>query len=241
VKRARLLAIVCVVSCVAGSPAGASGKKDQAALAQLDAAYQATGKLPAGADRTRQACADAVKLQSAAAAIPEKHAPVGAAVDDPTWYLTASQLGSKIEDLVAVCKAPDHKLTHIGNRVETADEIVAAIDGYMRAVLDASRPRDLPPAMKTFQATLKGMRAASKQVCAQHGKLTKLLPDLATPPARADAAKWQQVHARVKASLDELEQFACGKPRGADEEIAGSLNLVHDGYYQLVLLVPPHA
>jgi hypothetical protein len=241
VKRAHLLAIVCTASFVAGSPAGASTKKDQAALAQLDAAYQATGKLPAGADRTKQACADAAKLQTAAAAIPEKHAPAGAAVDDPTWYLAASHLGSTIEDLVAVCKTADHKLTHIGNRVETADEIVATIDGYMRAVLDASKPRDLPPAMKTFQATLKGMRAASKQVCAQHGKLAKLLPELATPPGKADPAKWQQANARVKSSLDELKQFACGKPRGADEEIAGSLNLVHDGYYELVLLVPPRA
>ena len=61
------------------------------------------------------------------------------------------------------------------------------------------------------------------------------------PPARSDAAKWQQGAAGLKSSLDEVKQFGCGTPRGADEEIAGALNELHDRYYELALLVPPRS
>lgn len=225
----------------AAAEAKAAGNKDQAALARLEATYQPTAKL-AGAERTKQACADATKLQTAAeAAIPEGRVPSGAVVDNTTWLVLASRLMSKVEDLGSICKTPERKRMRFGKKLETADEIVTALDGYMRVALNASKPRDVPPAMKTFQTTFDGMRASSKQLCAQHKKLVALLPDLGKPPAKADTAMWQQVHAQLKASVEEVNKFGCGAKRGADEEIAGALSQVHDRYYDLVVLVPPRA
>ncbi len=225
-----------IALCASASLAHADAKHDRQVIADLDAAYAPSAKL-AGADRTKQACSDAGKLQSAAAALPQKHAPAGAAVDDETWRSAANGLISELEDLVAVCKTPDHKLTHIGNRVETADQIVATVDGLVRTALDVAKQRALPPALKKLGKTLAAIQPASKQVCNQDKQLAKLATGLAAP-AGADTAKWQAASAQLAHGIDELKQFACGSPRGADEEISGSLQVLHDAYMQLVLASP---
>jgi hypothetical protein len=246
VKRILLPIAIACASSLAVLPAAIAkpdAKKDRVALAQLEAAYQPTGKLAAGPARTQQACADAAKLHTAEDAIPQDHAPAGAAVDDTTWASEVNGLGAVVKKLVEVCKTADHKISVDlqGKKFETADQIVDNLDHRMHAVIDQSKPRDLPAAMKKFRTTMDGMRAASKQVCAQQGKLAKLLDELAKSPGQADATAWQQGCAKLKASLDEIKQFGCSKPRGADEEIAGALSALHDRYYELVLLVPPHA
>jgi hypothetical protein len=213
-----------------------SAKQDQAALAQLAAAYQPIARAASGADRTRQACADAAAVQTAASSTP-KRAPAKAAIDDSVWDDMATRVKLELEDLVEVCKAPDHKL-QMGTKTLTADGVAASVDDHIRALLDAARSRDLPPAMKKFQTTMTAMRPAGKQLCAQHRTLTRLLPQFATPPDQVDAARWQQAHASLTESLDELKQFGCAANRHAFEEIAGSMHSVHDGYYKLVLLLP---
>jgi hypothetical protein len=234
-------AVAAVVALGAPAAAAAAGKKDQAAIAELEAAYQPTGKL-AGAARTQQACSDAAKLHAAADAVPHKHAPSGAPVDDTTWSDAVGDLAAVLGKLVEVCKAPDHKISIDlqGKKFETADQIVERVDLRVRTVIDRAKPRALPPAMKKFQSAMVATRAG-KQLCAQEGKLAKLVAELAAPPAGADAARWQPAAAALKAAVDEVKQFGCSTPRGADEEIAGALVGVHDHYYELVVLVPPRA
>lgn len=233
---AALLGTVVAIPEAAGD-ARAGARQSQAALVQLEAAYQATASAAPGAARTRQACEDAGKLKAAAAPIAADHAPATAAIDDDVWHLLTTRLRLKIANLVDVCQAPDHRLT-LGTKVYTADGVAASLHDSLHAFLDAARPRDLPLAMKKFQTTMAAMRPRSKQLCTQHKQLAKLAPQLATPPDRAAADKWQEVHAALRAGLDELKQFGCGSPRGAYEEISGAMALVHEHYYKLVLLVP---
>ena len=235
-----LFAIACTSSFVAVSNAAADAKKDHAALARLDAVYQPIAKFAADADRTRQACADAARLEAAVAALPTRHAPATAAVDDETWLQPAGELRSAIRDLVSACEAPDHRIKVL-NDIITADHIVALVDGLVRTVLDASKPRDLSPAMKKFQTTMKTRYVGRKQLCSLNRKLVTLLPDLLPPPAQTNAEKWQHSYARMKQGVDEIKQFGCSGHRGADEEISGSWMVIYGGYYELVLLVPPRA
>jgi hypothetical protein len=237
VKRALpSLVVALAASLVAISHASADARKDQAAVAQLDTVYQAAGKLAPGADRTRQACLDATRLETAAAALPGR-VPATAAIDDVTWSTSADELKRKVQDLVAVCQTPDLRLKKVVGKAQTGDEIVAFVDDLVRFVVNGSKPRDLPSAMKRFQTALKRTRGATKPLCAQQGKLAKLLLDLATPPARSDGSRWQGGHARMKASLEQLRS-GCGA-HGADAEIAAVYQELHDGYYALVLLIPP--
>jgi hypothetical protein len=236
IARCALAAVVAIAS-----SAAASARKDQAAVAELEAAYQPTGKL-AGAARTQKACSDAARLHAAADAVPRKHAPSGAPVDDTTWSEVVGDLAAVLGKLVEVCKAPDHKISIDlqGKKFETADQIVERVDLRVRTVIDRAKPRALPPAMKKFQTAMVATRAG-KQLCAQQGKLAKLVGEIAAPPAAADAARWQPAAAALKAAVDEVKQFGCSTPRGADEEIAGALVGMHDHYYELVVLVPPRA
>src|SRR6185312_1328367 len=73
-----------VVGACAAPRAHADAKKDQAALAKLDAAYAATGKLT-GAARTQQACSDVAQIKAAADALPTKKPPAGSAIDANAW------------------------------------------------------------------------------------------------------------------------------------------------------------
>ena len=241
--RALALAVVGAWS-VAATPALASSKASAAkgakAVAALEATYRPTGALPAGPDRTRQACSDADKLQVASDAIPE-HVPSTAAIDDSTWGTRAISLDGAARRLVSVCKSADHKIAVDlkGTKFETADDVVASFDESVRELVDAARPRVPPRAMKKFRTTMDKLRATTKQLCTQQRALTKLLAELAAPPAGADATKWHLAHARATSSLDELGQLSCSGQRAADEELAGSLAQIRAGYYELVLLLPP--
>lgn len=219
-----------------------TAKKAQAAVTAFEAAYRPIGALPAGVERTKQACSDADKLQAASDAIPDRVSPT-ALLDATTWSTRAMSLEGAVHRLGTVCKNPDHKIAIDlkATKFETADDVVASLDECVRELLDAARPRTLPSPMKKFRATMDKLSLSPKQLCTQQRALAKLLAEVASPPPGADATKWHLGHARTTGSLDELGQLSCSKQRAADEELAGSLSMIHDGYYDLVLLLPPHA
>jgi hypothetical protein len=225
---------VLVIACAIGGPAVADPKKDRAAVAQLEAMYEPIGKLT-GADRVNRACGDAAKLRDASNAFSDEKAPAGAVVDDQGWARAARALEGALNALVAVCKAPDHKRKLL-DEVETADQVVVTVDDDMRALFELVKPRTLPAGVKAFKASLATIRFPGKSFCAQIAKLTKQVGGLATPPPRADAARWQQAFTAVKTSALGLQ---CTQPAAADEEIAGGLAGLHDELDALVLLVPP--
>jgi cytochrome c556 len=227
-------ACVLAIACAIGGSAVADPKTDRAAVAQLEAMYEPIGKL-SGADRVNRACSDAAKLRDASNAFSDEKAPAGAVVDDQGWARAARALEGALNALVAVCKAPDHKRKLL-DEVETADQVVVTVDCDMRALFELVKPRTLPAGVKTFKATLAAIRFPSKSFCAQIAKLAKQVGGLATPPQRADAAKWQQAFTAVKTSVEGLQ---CTKPAAADEQIAGGLAGLHDELDALVLLVPP--
>ncbi|HMG19953.1 MAG TPA: hypothetical protein VK607_01505 [Kofleriaceae bacterium] len=223
------LAMVCAI----GGPALGDARKDRAAVAQLEAMYQPIGAL-AGAARVDRACADAAKLRDASNAFSDEKAPAGAVVGDQGWAKAARALEGALNALVAVCKAPDRKRKLI-DEVQTADQVVATVDADMRALFVLVVPRALPPALKKFQAALAATRFPSKAFCGQIAALTKQVGGLATPPVRADAAKWQPAFAAVKGSVEGLK---CSKPAAADEQIASAFVELHDQLDALILLVP---
>lgn len=229
--------VISLVWLVASLPARADTRKDTAAIARLGAAAQPVFALT-GTARTDRACSDIGELQAAVAALPHK-APTRSVVDDETWRTAVDGLALSAENLAGICKTPDRRVKHLGGKVDTAEAVVAEIEESVRLVEEQARPRDLPPVLQTFKRTFASMRASSKQLCVRQARLAKLSRALATPPAQADAEHWKRVHAALATNLDELSQFACGSPRGADEEIAGALHQIHDNYYQLALLVPP--
>jgi hypothetical protein len=219
------------------SRAAADSTKDRAELAQFEAAYQATANA-SGSARINQACADAAKLEATGDAFSHETAPADAPIDDETWASVAGSLGSALDDLVEVCKRPDRKRPLLGTNIETADDVVKALDEDVRAVLDAAKPRTLPHAMISARATLATMYASSKSLCAQRSQLAKALSQLARPPAGADAATWKQKYDTVRNINDGLKS-ACGRHRDPDEVIGSALVELHEGLFALVLLVPP--
>jgi hypothetical protein len=228
-----ILSIVLVPALAAADPA-----KDRALLTQFEAAYQATAKA-SGAARTNQACTDASNLMTTGDAFSHETAPADAPVDDNAWVSVAGLLGRSLADLVEVCKRPDHKRPLLGTEVQTADDVVKTLDTNVHAVLDAAKPRTLPAAMTSARTALTAMSAASKSLCTQQSKLAKALAQLAQPPSGADAAGWKQQYDTVKNLNDGVKSSACGKHRDADEQIGSSLVELHEGFYALVLLVPP--
>jgi hypothetical protein len=232
--------LVLALACLGASPAGAAPRgKPEPAVAQLEAAY-APIRAAAAADRVRRACADAGKLRAAAAGLP-KAPPAGAAIDDEVWRAAADGLGLAVEKLVAACQAPDLKVKMITGKVETAEQRLARVDEELRGVLAAAGPRDLPPAMKRFATTFVALRAElrGKRACALRDELAKLLAGLEIPPPRADTQQWEQAHALVERNLAAIQRHRCRGARGPDEELADAIAQVHDGFYQLVVLVPP--
>lgn len=227
--RLALLAIAWLAAPAAAKPASA--------VAQLEATYR---PLASGADRTRRACADVTKLRAAVAGLP-RAVPSGAPVDDDAWHAAVGTMGLAVENLASACRAPDLKVRHIGGQVETADDCLASVDRDVEQVIDQTKPRNLVPAMKRFQTTLKALlkSPASKQVCKQRDELARLLADLEATPPHANTQKWEQAHGLAARNLDQMKRSRCSGQRGADEEFADALTQVHDGYYQLVLLFPP--
>lgn len=233
----RALAVVASVVALGTALAVADPAKDRAALAQFEAAYQPTAKL-AGAARTDQACQDAARLNTAGSAFSSDTAPADAPVDDQAWSHVAGGLVGSLDKLEKVCKAPGRKLDLLGD-VETADQIVQQLDGHVAAVLNAARPRTLPPALGKAQAALTASRASSKALCKQLPKLVAALNQAAKPPAGVDAAAWKEPYETAKNIATDLKPAACGKHRAADEQIGSALEELHDNFYKLVLLVPP--
>jgi hypothetical protein len=230
----RLLCALAIVALGgAALPAHADAKKDRAAVAQLEAMYEPIGK-QSGAERVNRACADAGKLRDASNEFSDEKAPAGATVDDLGWSKAARALAGALNALVAVCKAPDRKRKLI-NEVQTADQVVATVDEDMRALFELVKKRALPAPLKTFRATLAATKFPARSFCAQIAKLTRQVGPLASPPERADAAKWQTAFDAVKSSVEALK---CTKPAAADEEIAGTFVELHDQVNALVLLVP---
>jgi hypothetical protein len=225
-----------VVSAVAIGQARGDAKQDQALVAKLDALYQPIGKL-AGADRVKAACADAKKLFDASDAYSHDKAPAGASVDDATWANAARSLGGELDELVEVCKAPDHKRKLI-NKIETAEEVVANIDRDIRVVIDAAKPRDVPAAVKKFQSGVRAGGASSKAMCKQQAVLAKQLPALGTAPAGADAAKWKAAVDAVAADLATIKG-GCGKPPAADEQMGSAWQDLRTHFFALVFSIPP--
>jgi hypothetical protein len=225
-------AIAIVVGCaVAGSLAHADKGDAAAAVANLDALFQPIHKLT-GAEREKRACADAQKLFDAGKMFSHDTAPAGSSVDNLTWSASARSLGTQLDDLVELCKTPDHKRKLV-TKVQTADEVITGIDEELRFVVDAAKPREMPANLRPFLAAVK--KAPS---CSQHKELAKKIAAL-TAPAKADAAKWATAVNALKASLQTQFAATCNKPRAADEEIASAQVDVHDRVYALVLLLPP--
>jgi len=226
---AALAAALALAPC---SVALAGPKQDRAAVAKLEELYAPIGKL-AGAERVNRACADAAKLQ-AALTFSDEHAPDGASVGDDSWGARARAVEGSIGSLVDDCKAPDHKRKLI-NSVESADDVVAALDGEMRALLDAAKHRALPAALitlrKTYQTTKLG-----KGFCAQAKKLAKQVGAVAAPPPGVDGPTWTKAYAAVKTGIDGL---TCTKTAEPDEAVGSALNDLRDQLDALVLLVPP--
>jgi hypothetical protein len=225
----KLLAIVC--ACATSVHADARGAR--AALDKLDALYAPTGKL-AGAARVGAACADAARLSQAQLAIPDRTPPTGSVVDADTWSSADHVVGRTLSSLVEACKSPDHKLT-ILNKVQTADELVATLDGKLHGLVDLGKPRTLPPGLAKFRTQLAATTFPSKPFCSRIATLTKQVAGLATPPARADAAAWQAAVAAVKADLDSLK---CTKPASPDEEIGGAFDDLRVKLAALLLVIP---
>jgi hypothetical protein len=208
-------------------------------VVQLEAAYRPIAKIN-GPDRARRACADRDKLRTAVSALP-KAAPAGSPIDGDAWHTSVGGLALAVENFAAACQAPDLKVHHISGEVETADACLSRVDEEVQIVLDAARPRDLLPAMKRFQAALQRVvrEPGSKQLCARRDELAKLLAGLVESPPRADTQKWEQAHARAARNLDQIKANRCRGHRGAEVELADAITQVHDGFYQLVLLLPP--
>jgi hypothetical protein len=220
------------------APAPAPGKA-RSAIAELDATYRPLSA-PGAPDRARRACAAGGKLQTAVAGLP-KAAPAGAAVDDDAWRAAVSGLGLAVSNLVAACRSPDLKVHHISGKTESADDCLAAVDGEVQIVLDQARPRDLPPALKRFQAALQPLlrKQAGKQACNQIDGLARLAAGLADSPPHTDTQRWEQALGGLTGSLDQMKASRCGSRGGSEVEAADALTHVHDGFYQLVLLLPP--
>jgi hypothetical protein len=232
IRRIVALALALVPQVAHADPA-----KDRAALTDFATAYQATAKL-GGAERTNQACLDAAKLKAAGSAFSWEAAPANAPVDDSTWSNTTGGLAGSLQQLVEVCKAPDRKLRVLTD-VKTADQVVMQLDKNVKQVLNAASPRALSPGLKAAQAAIAAMLESSSAICAQQPKLMKALAQCRTPPAGVAAAAWNERYRSVKNIADDLRPGACGKHRVADEQIGSSLMELHDGFYQLILLVPP--
>ncbi|HEU4734674.1 MAG TPA: hypothetical protein VFT22_42575 [Kofleriaceae bacterium] len=235
-----VVAVVAVVTVVTLRPAIASADpaKDRAALAEFEAAYRATAAL-SGPARINQACADAAKLSAAGSAFSSETPPADAPVDEVIWSRVAGWLAGALDDLVKVCKAPDRKLPMLGTEVKTVDQVVKALDDDVQQVLNSARPRTLPPAMKAAQAAIAAMLASMRAICTEQPKLMKALAKLARPPAGVPAAAWKEPYQTVKNIAADLKPGACGRHRGADEQIGSALSELHDDFYALVLLVPP--
>ncbi|HET7504024.1 MAG TPA: hypothetical protein VFK02_23550 [Kofleriaceae bacterium] len=237
----RALALAAIaLAVIAADPGDASADpaKDRAALAQFEAAYQPTAKL-SGAARVNQACADAGKLAAAGSAFSDETAPADAPVDDVAWGSAARALAGALDNLVKVCKAPDRKLPLLGTELKTADQVVKELDEDVSRVSNSARPRDLPPAMKSAREAIAAMLASMGAICSQQPRLMKALGKLARPPTGVTAAAWKERYQTVKNIAADLRPGACGKHRGADEQIGSALSELHDDFYALVLLVPP--
>jgi len=230
------------LACQAEAPAKPAPPRKDPAVTQLEAVYAPIAQIAAGPNRTRRACADRDKLTAAVTALP-KPAPTGAAVDGDTWHASVGSLGLALSNLVAACQSPDLKVHHISGEVETADDCLSHVDTEIQGVLDQAKPRDLLPAMKRSQTALKSLlrEPGSKQLCARRDALAKLLAGLVEPPPHANTQKWEQAHALVTRNLDQIKTNRCHGPRGAEVELADAMTQVHDGFYQLVLQLPPRA
>lgn len=227
------------LACASDAPArpAPAAKSRSAGVAELDATYRPLGA-PGAPDRARRACAVGDKLRAAVAGLP-RAVPAGAAVDDDTWRATVSGLGLAVSNLIAACRSPDLKVHHISGKTESADECLAAVDGEVQAVLDQARPRDLPPAMKRFQAALQPLlRPGTRPACKRLDELARLASGLADSPPHTDTQRWEQALGALTSSLDQGKASRCGS-RGSEVEAADAMTHVHDGFYQLVLLLPP--
>jgi len=223
---------MCWLALACASSVYADAKRDQTAVTALETAYAASAKL-SGAARTTQACADQPAIVKAANALPEK-APGGSALDSVSWGGIRDPLLSQLGNFSAVCASPDKKIKH---GTETADEIVAMIDGSVRKVVDAGKPRDLPADLKKLGTTIAATHA-NASACRQKKSLAKLAAILAMP-SKADQAAWKAAGAALSAALADLQAAACSSPRGADEEISGAVNAAHEAQVQLMLAIPP--
>jgi hypothetical protein len=222
-----------VMVCTCATVAQANAKSARTAIDNLEAEYAPIGKL-AGAARVTAACADAAKLYALSKTIPDATPPTGSVVDAESWGSAKHGAGNRLDDLVEVCKAPDHKLTII-NKTETADQIVASVDERVRHLIDLGKSRTLPPAVALLRTTFAATKFPSKAFCSQIAKLTKQAGDLATPD-KADATKWTSAVGTVKGTLANLK---CKLPADADEQIGSSFDNLREELAALLLVIPP--
>ena len=229
-------AALAYLACAGDAPARPAPTKGRSAVAELDATYRPLAA--AAPDRARRACAAGDKLRAAVAGLP-KAPPAGAAVDDDAWRSAVSGLGLAVSNLLAACRSPDLKVHHISGKTESADECLAAVDGEVQAVIDQARPRDLPPVMKRFQAALQPLlRPGARPACKRFDELARLASGLADSPPHTDTQRWEQALGALTSSLDQAKASRCGA-RGSEVEAADALTHVHDGFIQLVLVLPP--
>lgn len=232
-----LAAVLALAPALAAADPAHDPAEDRAALIQFEAAYQPIAKL-SGAARTTQACQDAARLDTAGSAFSSETPPADAPVDDQAWAHVAGGLVGSLDQLVKICKAPDHKLNLLGD-ILTADQVVQQLDGHVAAVLNAARPRTLPQALARAKAAFAAIRASSQALCSQLPRLIAALNQSSKPPAGVDAAAWKESYQTAKNIAIDLKPAACGKHRAAGEQIGSALEELHDHLYQLVLLVPP--
>jgi hypothetical protein len=219
------------------SEPSAPGSADPVSI--LETTWQPSAKL-AGAARTQRACADVEKLIASASALP-KTPPAGSALDSKTWRLRVETTVDTARDLSQACKAPDKRIKDVLGHFQTADVLSEATSNMVRVVVDGAKPRLLPPAMKTFDTTLRHMVTDKKHKngCQDRNVLAKALPGLEAAPAGVDGGTWTKAFEVINRSVEEMKGYYCPGVGGDGEGVFdSSLSEMHGSFYTLVSMLP---
>jgi len=223
-----------VITLVCGCATYAHAESPRKAIDKLEAEYAPIGTLT-GPARVTAACADATTLYALSKTVSDTTIPKGSVVDLESWGSAKRGVGSRLEDLVEVCKAADHKLTVI-NKTETADQITASVDERVRALVNLGKARTLPPALAKLRTTFAATKFPSKPFCSHIQTMTKQVDAIATAPDHTDAASWAAAVSAVKTTLANLQ---CRTPAVADEEAGSAFDNLREQLTALAVTIPP--
>jgi hypothetical protein len=218
----------------------ASAKENlPAAFTSLQTMVQPILKLT-GPGRTLRTCGYAPKMLAGAKAMP-KTLPIDTAVDAETWRSHVETLVMVADNLNAACNASDMKFKDELGTVHSVDDLMDSVGAETALLADEAKPRNLPPAMKSFQTTLQTISADKrrKSGCKGRDDLATAFVQFSAAPPGANAGEWGESTMRIASHLDEMKHIACPVPRGESlESFNSGLQEVHDAFYDLVRLVP---